>query len=191
MARRLRYLILIAMIAVVGVGVAFLVVRSHLLSSPEMLLSEVLSNVDLSLQNIDYTQITDGKKEWTLRATQVDFQKDKDLFSLRDIHVILYREDGSEINLKGKLGYYNRGQNWVKVEGGVVAESDDGYRFTGESFNFDIESKILTSQQAVHISGPGFKINGQGLKVDIAAWTVTLLRDVETELARIGEKSGA
>ncbi len=191
MARRLRYLILAALIVCLGAGTAFFVVRSHLLARPEMLLEEAAKHIDLSLKDIDYTQITEGRKEWTLKATQVDYKQDADQFELKDVEVRLYRQGGGMVQLKGKAGIYNRKENWVQIRGRVLVKTDNGYILRGKAFTFDLKQRVLTSQDVVYISGPGFQIAGHGLKFEVASRKLILMSDVTTEILNVGDGKGA
>ncbi|MBW1712860.1 MAG: hypothetical protein JRJ59_06915 [Deltaproteobacteria bacterium] len=71
MAGKLRYFILGALVLFIGLGLGFSLLRAHLLKRPELLLEEAARRFDLSLNQIDYTQISDGRKQWSLKAEKV------------------------------------------------------------------------------------------------------------------------
>ena len=117
MARRLRYLILAALLICLGAGLSYSIVRGHLLKRPDRLLEEAARLVDLRLENIDYTQITEGRREWSLKATHVDFKEKDDLFTLEDVSLILYQKSNHHLKIEGDRGLYNRKDRWIKVMG--------------------------------------------------------------------------
>lgn len=180
MARRLKYIILIALVLCVGVGAAFFFLRGQLLSHPELILEEVAKQADLSLKDIDYSHISDGRKQWTLTASQAEYVQEKDVYSLKDVKVTYFRADGSTVSLRGNEGSFNRKEGWVKVSGKARITADGGYVMASETFTYRLEEQLLTTPDRVDFSGPGFKISGRGLKVEMKTVKATLMSDVST-----------
>lgn len=189
-ARKIKVLILVALVLSIGAGVGFMIVRSHLMSNPELLLDQVAKHVDLSLKNVDYTQITDGRKEWTLKATQIDYEQSQDQFALEDIDVTLYRTEGGSVRMTGKTGVFNRKENWVTVKQKVRIITEEGYSVWGDSFRFDLQNRILTGQGRVHLTGPWFQIAGTDMRFSVTEKLMVLEKDVETKIFRAGDEKG-
>lgn len=188
MARRLKYVILIALVASIGLGVGFSLFRAHLLERPELLLEEVAKRVDLSLQDIDYTQISDGRKEWSLKAKQVDVDQAQDVFTLREVRVTVFRPTGETVSIRGDEGLFNRKKGWIKLLGRAEVKSDEGYTLKADKFLYRLNEQLLTSADPVSLTGPGVKITGRGLKVDVAKMKATILENVKTELGEAADK---
>jgi|GEM_PF-3510785 len=178
MARRLKYVILAALIGSLGLGLGYSLLRAHLLKRPELLLEEAARRVDLSLNDIDYTQISAGRKQWTLKAKQVRFEQANETFTLKEILVTVYRPSGQELEIQGDVGLYNRKEAWIKVQGRARLSSDTGFRLTSESFLYRLEEQELSSPDPVALSGPGLEITGRGIRVDVANWKAVFLEDV-------------
>ncbi len=182
MSRQVRYFILAALVICLGVGAAFFVLRSHLLKRPELLLEEAARRVDLSLKDIDYTQITDGRKEWTLKASQVDYVQDKDVFSLKDVAVLIYQARGRQMKVTGDEGLYNRREGWIKIVGRARIMAEGGYQLRAHSLTLSLETKEMTSSDQVILTGPGFQVKGRGLRAELNQWRAALLGEVAAEI---------
>jgi len=186
MARRLRYLILAALIVSLGVGAGYFILRGHLLSHPELLLEEAARHVDVSLNDIDYTQISDGRKEWTLTADTVAYVGADDLFSLSKVNLVIYHSSDRRIRVTGAEGAYCRKEGWISIKGQARIQTDGGYSLEAEAFTYRFEDQELSSTDEIIFTGPGLEITGRGLKFDLAAWKAVVLEDVTTVLSAGG-----
>jgi len=186
MARRLRHLILAALFVSLGVGAAYLILRGHLLSHPELLLEEAARRVDVSLSDIDYTQLTDGRKEWTLTASTVAYVGADDLFSLQEVNLVIYHPSGRRIWVSGREGAYCRKEGWISIKGQARIKTDGGYSLQAEAFTYRSETQELSSTDEIFFTGPGLEITGRGLKFDLAAWKAVVLEEVTTVLSAGG-----
>ncbi len=181
MRRKLPYVILSLLVLCLGVAGGYMFLRSHLLSRPELFLEEVVKRADLSLKDIDYTHIVDGKKQWTLKADQVDYLQKDDVYSLRQVRVLYYASPERVVTLQGKEGLFSRSEGWVRVKGEAVITADGGYKAESEEFTYRIQSQEVQSQEEVRLAGPGFAINGRGLTVNLGTWKARLQNDVKSE----------
>jgi len=182
MARRARYLILAALVLSLGAGLSFFFLRGHLLKRPELLLEEAARRVDLRLQDVDYTQISKGRKEWTLKASRVDYLQQGEMFSLEDVHLLFYHPSGNDVTVVGRTGFYNRREGWIKVVGQGRVNWKSGFEMTAESFTYHLESRELTTPDEVLITGPGLRISGRGLQANLAQMKAVVKEQVQTEL---------
>ncbi len=191
MAGKIKYIILAALVAFLGLGVGFSVLRANLLKRPELILEEAARRMDLNLKDIDYTQISGDRKEWTLKAKQVSYEQNQDTFNLEEVRVIVYRPSGMEIEIKGKVGLFNRKEGWVQVKGDSELKNDRGFKLEAETFLYNLDKQELTSPDMVLLSGPGLKIRGRGIMVDVAQWKVVFKAEVTSEWHEPTEKKGA
>ncbi len=191
MAGKIKYIILAALVASLGLGVGFAILRANLLKRPELILEEAARRVDLSLKDIDYTQISRDRKEWTLKAKQVSYEQDQDTFNLEQVRVTVYRPSGMEIEISGKLGLFKRKEGWVKVRGEALLKNDRGFRLKAETFLYNLEKQELTSPDMVFLSGPGIKISGRGIMINVAEWKVVFSSEVTSEWHDTSENKGA
>ncbi len=191
MAGKIKYVILAALVASVGLGVGFSILRANLLKRPELILEEAARRADLSLKNIDYTQLNGDRKEWTLKAKQVSYEQDKDTFNLQQIRVIVYRPSGMEITISGRVGLFNRKEGWVRIKGKAELKNDRGFWLKAETLTYYLEKQELTSPDMVYLSGPGLKISGRGVTINVAEWKAVFSAEVTSEWQETTENKGA
>lgn len=187
MARRLRHLILAALIVSLSVGAAYFILHRHLLSRPELLLEEAAQRVDISLNDIDYTQISDGRKEWTLTADRVTYVAKDDLFSLEKINLAIYHPSGRRVWITGREGAYCRKEGWINIKGQARIQADGGFSLQAEAFTYRLEAQEVFSPDEIILTGPGLEITGRGLRFDLAGFKAVVLEDVTTVLSGGGE----
>ena len=191
MAGKIKYVILAALVASLGLGVGFAVLRANLLKRPELILEEAARRMDLNLKDIDYTQISGDRKEWTLKAKQVSYEQKRDTFNLEQVRVTVYQPSGMEIEISGDLGLFNRKEGWVRVEGAARLSNDQGYQLSADTFTYSLEKQELTSPDLVHLVGPGLKISGRGIMVNVAEWKAVFSSEVTSEWHGGLENKGA
>ncbi len=191
MTGKIKYIILAALVASLGLGVGFAVLRANLLKRPELILEEAARRMDLNLKDIDYTQISGERKEWTLKAKQVSYEQERDTFNLELVRVTVYRPSGMEIEIKGKLGLFNRKEGWVRIEGEAQLTNDQGFELKADTFMYNLEKQELTSPDMVHLKGPGLRISGRGIMVNVAEWKAVFRSEVTSEWRGTTENKGA
>ncbi len=106
----------------------------------------------------------DGKEIelWSARAMR---PKDKEEWTLDDVRVKFYAQNGVSYTVTGKTGGVTTANYAMWIKGNVITKSSNGYTFKSESVFYDPKIKRLSSPLEVSMDGPP-DANGSRLYLD-------------------------
>ncbi len=164
-------------VALVSVMVVFMGYNS-VATNPEALIDLIPDGANVSLGKINHTGTRDGKKEWVLTADSAQFVEEQNRAKLMNISVVFFLKQGGEVTMTAEKGWLNTVSNDMEVSGNIVILKDD-YRLETEYLRYLHEKKLITTQKAVRISGDGFKIKSDSMRVELKGNKATLIGNVE------------
>lgn len=91
-------------------------------------------------------------------------QKDEETVQLVNLAADITLKDGKWISLKAKDGLLRLKQKKMTATGEVNVFYDDGFEFTTQQLNVDMEEKIISSDQPVTGQGPVGTIEASGFE---------------------------
>jgi LPS export ABC transporter protein LptC/lipopolysaccharide transport protein LptA len=121
-------------------------------------------------------------KNWNLKATFADVYKDQNIANLKGVKVVFYNTDGKIFKLFGDEGTVNLDSKEARLHNNVRIESDDGYVIKTQELKFIPKIMLLTTDEKVVLEGPSVLLKGQGLRGKVEKRTISLLKDVTTEI---------
>lgn len=136
---------------------------------------------------LDYTQVKDGKREWTLFARTARMNEKAHAFVLDQVMMAFYADDGGKITVEGKTGTYMEKRKLVSLAGDVKARTHDGIVLLTDRVRYSEDQKILRTNAPVTITGPRFSIKSKGMVVDVTRKHVTFLEQVHTTFIPSGD----
>lgn len=138
------------------------------------------------LQGLDYTQVKDGKREWTLYAKTARMSEKARAVVLDQVMMSFYAEDGGKVTLQGKTGTYSEKKKVVSIKGRVRARSHDGIELRTQQLRYRESDQVLSTKSRVIITGPQFTIKSKGMVLEVDKKRVTFLERVETTFTPSG-----
>lgn len=146
----------------------------------EAIVKALPEGVELSLQDIDYTHLEDGRPRWRLVAEQVERQAASGLLVVRNPQLTFYAErDGREEGtLTAESGEVSDDYLKVRLRGDVVLKKADGYTLQAEQLDYDHDQQSVTSDAAVSLTSTGMKLQGRGLVYNLKQQRLTLASQV-------------
>lgn len=188
MVKKISFLVVIITI----LSVAFLATMIwYMLKTPsEEKGQPALSSVaaDLQLKKVKYTETREGVKEWELEAFSVGYFQEEGIVVCEKVKATFFSENEVSYTLTGVQGKFHTKTKVIEVSGGVKIDSTDGYHLRTSSIKYLAEKKELITADLVEMEGPRFKVEGQGMIVDINRQRVKVLNQVRTVFADIDIK---
>lgn len=142
----------------------------------------VSTDADISLGDVRYKEVKDGKVEWELVAKGAEFFGSSGMTEFTDVKVTFYASDGAVYHLSGERGSYNKGNGDLSIYGNVVCVTQDGYRLKTERLDYRAGEKKILTDERVLITGREFRTVGDGLTIDIKKHLFTLRGNVSASL---------
>ena len=171
--------ILIALGSVIGIYIGF---RQDS-KIPESVPDSVETDATLSIGKIHQTAARKGKKEWSLEADSAHYIEKTNQMVLKDLTVIFFLKDNSEVTLAADRGILKTDSNDIAVSGNVVLNNKE-YKLLTENLNYAHERRILYSNAPVTITGASAQLVADSISFDLNSKKLTLEGSVEANIAK-------
>jgi len=172
-----RVLALIILLAVVLLS---LVVWRHVQQKPAQEIFKTLpQEIDLALDNLNYTETQDGRKRWTLVADRAEYLRSSNLVRLNPVQLTFYEAGAfGDLSLTADHGELQEDTRQVDVWGDVVVVGEGGERLQTESLRYHDQQRRLSTTAPIHYTAPRIELTGVGLQVDLEKSTLLVEKDV-------------
>ena len=118
------------------------------------------------MEGLSLTEIHEGDKTWVLEAKKADFHPEQDTVSISGVRVEFF-SPGEDIRVKAEAGVFNTKTRVLTLEGQVEMQRGD-LRVTTSQATFLPAERVLLAPEHVVITEPGLKVEGRGLRVELA-----------------------
>ena len=169
--------ILIGLSGIIGIYIGFRQDSQIPQSIPE----SVEPDATLSIGKIHQTATRKGKKEWSLEASSAHYIEKTNQMVLRDLKVIFFLKDNSQITLTANRGILKTDSNDIEVSDHVVLKNEE-YKLLTESLNYVHDRRILYSSVPVTISGTSALLAADSISFDLNSKKLVLQGSVETTI---------
>ncbi|MGO9018316.1 MAG: LPS export ABC transporter periplasmic protein LptC [Syntrophobacteraceae bacterium] len=127
------------------------------------------TDAEMKLTDMEFTEMQEGKRYWTLCASEAKYFQDEQKTLLQTVHLTLYLDKtGEEIHLKSRDGVLHAGTKDIDLSGNIRVALPREYVLTTETAHYTNSDRIIESDDPVHISGPGLELDGNRWKYRIA-----------------------
>ena len=127
------------------------------------------ADAEMKLTDMEFTEMQEGKRFWTLCASEAKYFQDQQKTLLQKVSLTLYLEKtGEEIHLESREGVLHAGTKDIELRGNIHVALPREYVLTTETAYYSHSSRVVESDDPVHISGPGLELDGNRWKYRIA-----------------------
>jgi LPS export ABC transporter protein LptC len=137
----------------------------------------------LSIGKIQQTATRKGKKEWCLEANSAHYIDKTNQMVLRDLSVIFFLEDNSEVTLAADRGVLQTDSNDIAVSGNVVLNNKE-YKLLTEKLNYVHDRRVLYSDAPVIITGASTRLAADSISLDLNSNKIIMDGRVEATIAK-------
>jgi LPS export ABC transporter protein LptC len=132
------------------------------------------------MEGLSLTEIHEGDKTWVLEAKKADFHPEDDTVSISGVRVEFFGP-GEDIRVKADAGLFNTKTRVLTLKGQVEMRRTDLVVTTSEATFLPAE-RVLVAPEHVVITDAGLKVEGRGLRVELAAKKLIMTQHHLTEL---------
>ncbi|MGA2401150.1 MAG: LPS export ABC transporter periplasmic protein LptC [Syntrophobacteraceae bacterium] len=127
------------------------------------------TDAEMKLTDMEFTEMQEGKRFWTLCASEAKYFQDQQRTLLQAVRLTFYMDKtGEEIHVQCREGVLHAGTKDIELQGDIRAELPREYVVTTESAHYNHSNRIVESDGPVHISGPGLELDGNRWEYKIA-----------------------
>ena len=131
------------------------------------------------MEGLSLTEIHEGDKTWVLEAKKADFHPEQDSVSISGVRVEFFGP-GEDIRVKADEGLFNTKTRVLTLKGQVEMRRTDLLVTTSEATFLPAE-RVLVAPEHVVITEAGLKVEGRGLRVELAAKKLVMAQHHLTE----------
>ncbi len=135
----------------------------------------------LSIGKIHQTATRNGNKEWSLEADSAHYIEKSNQMVLKDLTVVFFLKDNSEINLKANQGILEIDSNDIEVSGHVVLKNKE-YNLVTEKLAYAHDQRVLYSNVPATIFSTSVQLAADSMTFDLNTKKLTLEGSVETTI---------
>jgi LPS export ABC transporter protein LptC len=132
------------------------------------------------MEGLSLTEIQEGDKRWVLEAKKADFHPTQNTVSIAGVRVEFFGP-GEDIRVKADAGLFNTKTRVLTLKGQVEMKRGDLIIQTSEATYFP-EERVLLAPEDVVIIERGLKVEGKGLRVELAAKKLIIAQHHLTEV---------
>lgn len=118
------------------------------------------AEAEMKLTDMEYTEMQDGKKSWTLKALEAKYFQSDQKTGLSSVRLTFYLEGGDEIRLESREGTLHAGTKDIELWGMVQAVLPRGYLLSTEKALYDHARRVIFSNTMVQLTGPDVTLQG-------------------------------
>lgn len=172
--------LLAVVIVLTSVSLATVIlVRVYRLTRPVKALRKQSPTIELSLQQIHYTETDGTVKKWDLYAATADFDKARNVTQFTKIRLVFPRSaTREELTVTADTALYDNAGKNVSLAGHVVAGDGREMRFSTEHLAYDASRGFISTRDRIEfVKGP-LAVRGTGLELAVATGNAHVLHAV-------------
>jgi len=147
----------------------------------------------ISLQQVHMIETREGAKLWEIRADQVEVNEREGFTVLtrvnRPIQIAFYSSQGQATCLADRATLDLTTKD-VRLEGGVVARSEQGVELKTEQLRWIAASRRLQTDQAVTITRGNLVSRGRGMEAETDLERVRLFQNITSQVGPASPPAG-
>ena len=175
-----RNLLLVLALGLALILLVVIVLRFRPESQMQALVKALPEGVDVSLQDIDYTHIEEGRARWHLVAQQAERNSASGVLGLINPELKFFDDQGEP---KGALsagkGDVSDDYQQVRLRDDVVLQNTAGYTLYTDRLDYDHTTQTATTDAHVLLLADGVHLEGTGLVFYLKQQRLKLQADVK------------
>jgi LPS export ABC transporter protein LptC len=140
----------------------------------------VASVQDPKMEGLSLTEIHEGDRTWGLEAKKADFHPNQATINISGVKVEFFGP-GEDLRVKADEGIFNTKTRVLTLKGHVEMQRGDLLIKTSRVTYVPAE-RVLIAPEKVVISEPRLKVEGKGLRVELAAKKLVMAQHQLTEV---------
>lgn len=122
--------------------------------------SESSSEAEMKLTDMEYTEMQEGKRLWTLTASEAEYFQEEQQTRLASVRLTFFLESGEEIHLQSEEGLLSAGSRNIELWDSVKADLPQGYELLTDRAFYNHQQEVLSSSSSIRINGPDVQLQG-------------------------------
>ena len=164
--KKIRHLLALAIVVATLSLLAAIAVNMYQGKRSARTLPRLPQNIDLSMQQLHYTETRNGVKKWDLLAGKAEYDRKSDLTRLAGIHMVIAGDRRfGELTLTADRGEYHNTTRNVRLTGHVAAKSATGMEFKTGHLSYNAARAMLHTTDRLQFTDGSLTVEGVGMEL--------------------------
>jgi LPS export ABC transporter protein LptC len=164
--KKLKFFLISIIFLTFGVILTVFLQYRHVLEKNDTLVSIVQSKANVSIGKAHQTATQNGRKQWSLDAASADYMDKKKQAIFKDLSVIFFLKDKTEVYLTANRGILKTDSNDMEMHGNVVVKNTS-YKLRCENLYYAHKKRIIFSKVPVNITGDSFELAADSMSLNL------------------------
>ena len=170
-----------------GIVILLMIVAAFIIKGPRLAkvsttTSTMVPGESLKLSEVKYDQVLEDGQGWELIAKEAHFFDTSQVVALKDVLLKLDSTKDNAYTIRGNEGDYCRKTEEIILKGNVVGRSASGYQLETTQLTYKQKEESVVTDKPVSLIGPFFRVNGDGLHIDLKRNRFMVKRNVFTTI---------
>jgi LPS export ABC transporter protein LptC len=176
--RRIKQILAIA-ILVPTLALVVVVFRQQRTTSPETVPKASSPNVDMSMNQVRFSEMRDDATLWELVAERADYDKEPGVVHLTTVRLESFEGKTGGVVITSQTGSYQESKRLVTMKGAVHAVTRKGMVFDTDQLEYLPASGMLQTNHAVSVLDGRLRLKAHGMEASLKTEQVRFLRQVD------------
>lgn len=172
---------------IAGIVILLLIVAAFIITGPRLAkvsttTSPLIPGESLKMSEVKYDQDHEDGQGWELIAKEAHFFDTTQVVSLKEVLLTLDSTGDNSYTITGNEGDYYRKKEEIVLKGDVVGRSASGYQLETTQLTYKQKEESVVTDKPVRLIGPFFRVNGEGLCIDLKCDRFMVKRNVMTTI---------
>ncbi|MFH1092308.1 MAG: LPS export ABC transporter periplasmic protein LptC [Pseudomonadota bacterium] len=164
--RKIKLLLLVSLISLSLVSLGLFLQGGRITYDPLRLMDAMPRDVDMKLSGINYTEVTEGRREWTMEAKTLHYYRTSNLLVFEEVKIVFFTGEGA-VRFIGNQAQYDRNKKMVRLTGRVRGQDAKGNKIFARELTYNVDTRMVQAPGPFKVLGPKMDLDGVGLKVDM------------------------
>jgi LPS export ABC transporter protein LptC len=176
--RRIKQILAIAILVPTLALVVAIVSRQQRASSPETVPHASSPNVDMSMNQIRFSEMRDDATLWELVAERADYDKEPGVVHLKTVRLETFEGKTGGVVITSQTAKYQEAKRLVTMEGAVHAVTRKGMVFDTDQLQYLPVTSMLSTNHAVSVLDGRLRLQARGMEASLKTEQVRFLTQV-------------
>lgn len=148
------------------------------------------SDAEVTLKGMEYTELQEGKRLWTIRAAEARYFQEEQKTFLSTVHIAFFLESGDEIQVESREGSLHAGRKDIELWDAIQVVLPRGYQLFTEYARYDHQQQTISSDALIRLEGPDVQLEGTRWKYRIPDYQAVVEGGIRGTLVFLPPKTG-
>lgn len=165
--RQIRQILAVVIVVASAALVVAVLVRQYHSNPPESASQPISSKIDMSIAQLNFSEIRGSEKIWDLVADRADYDKSDGATKLVGVRAEIYGSKTGGLLITSDTGWYYETKHLVKMQKNVHAVTKKGMVFDTDKLEYHTIPGLVVTDQPVKVVDGRLTLRAKGMDMSL------------------------